>query len=184
MKLIVGLGNPGKEYEKTRHNMGFMALDAFAYKYNFSFNKNKFQGLYAEGMLDGEKVLLLKPQKYMNLSGEVIREFVEYYKIAIEDILIIHDDMDLEVGSYKLRYKGGSAGHNGLKNIEANLKTQEYKRIRIGISRNKDLDVVDYVLGKLSQSELEQVQTVLDKIPDIIHDFVTIPFDNVMNKYN
>lgn len=184
MKLIVGLGNYGKEYEKTRHNIGFMAIDAFALKYDFVFNKNKFQGLYAEGNLENEKVILLKPQKYMNLSGEVIREFIDYYKIAIEDILILCDDMDLEIGTYKLRYKGGSAGHNGLKNIESHLKTQEYKRIKIGISRNKNYDVVDYVLGKLSKEELDKLQPVLDKVPDIIHDFVTISFDNVMNKYN
>jgi len=184
MKLIVGLGNPGKEYEKTRHNMGFMAIDTFADKYKFSFNKNKMDGIYAEGTIANEKVILLKPQKYMNLSGEVIRKFIEYYKIDIQDILIIHDDMDLDIGKFKIRYKGGSAGHNGLKNIETNLKTQEYKRIRIGISRDKNYDVVDYVLGKLSQEEKKQAQEVFDKIPDIICDFITMSFDNVMNKYN
>lgn len=184
MKLIVGLGNPGKEYENTRHNIGFMAIDAFANKYKFSFNKNKFNGYYAEGMIDGEKVLLLKPQGYINLSGDVISKFIAYYKISLSDVLILCDDMDLNLGTYKIRYKGGSAGHNGLKNIEANLKTQEYKRIKIGISRNKNYDTVDYVLGKLSEKEMELLQPVLDKMPDIIHDFITISFDNVMNKYN
>lgn len=184
MKLIVGLGNPGKEYEKTRHNMGFMTIDTFANKYNFLFNKNKFDGVYAEGIIEGEKVILLKPQKYINLSGEVIRDFINYYKINIQDILVLCDDMDLEIGTFKIRYKGGSAGHNGLKNIEANLKTQEYKRVRIGISRDKNYDVVDYVLGKLSKEELAKSQIVLDKIPDIIYDFVTMSFDNLMNKYN
>lgn len=184
MKLIVGLGNPGKEYENTRHNLGFMAIDAFAHKYNFSFNKNKFDGIYAEGIIEGEKILLLKPQKYINLSGEVIRNFITYYKISIADVLILCDDMDLDLGTYKIRYKGGSAGHNGLKNIEANLKTQEYKRVKIGISRNRDYDVVDYVLGKLSPLEMEKLSPVLVKIPDIVYDFITISFDNVMNKYN
>lgn len=184
MKLIVGLGNPGREYEKTRHNMGFMAIDAFADKYGLIFNKNKFDGLYAEGIIEGEKILLLKPQKYINLSGEVIREFINYYKISIDDVLIICDDMDLEIGTLKLRYKGSSAGHNGLKNIEANLKTQDYKRMKIGISRNKNYDVVDYVLGKISEEETEKLKPIFEKIPKILYDFVIISFDNLMNKYN
>lgn len=184
MKLIVGLGNPGKEYEKTRHNIGFMAIDTFANQYGLTFNKTKFDGLYTEGIIEGEKIILLKPQKYINLSGDVIREFVNYYKIELEDILILCDDMDLEVGTFKLRYKGGSAGHNGLKNIEANLKTQMYKRLKIGISRNKNYNVVDYVLGKLSKEEIEKLMPVFEIIPNIVHDFVTISFDNLMNKYN
>ena len=164
--------------------MGFKAIDAFANKFNFTFSKNKFNGIYAEGILNGERVILLKPQKYINLSGEVIREFMSYYKINIEDVLILCDDMDLPLGTYKLRYKGGSAGHNGLKNIEANLKSNEYKRIKIGISRQQDQNMVDYVIGKLSKEELQKVEPVLELIPEIIYDYLILSFDNLMNKYN
>ena len=183
MKLIVGLGNKGTEYKRTRHNAGFMAIDEYLKKYNLELNKSKFDGLYCEAIINGEKVMLLEPQKYMNLSGEVIIKYINYFKIDINDILIIHDDMDLEVGTFKIRYKGGPGGHNGLKNIEANLKTKEYKRIKIGISKN-NINMVDYVLGKFSDEELEKINKVVKIMPDIINDFVTLSFENLMNKYN
>ena len=184
MKLIVGLGNPGKEYENTRHNTGFMAIDEYAKVNNINFNKNKFDGLYADILVNNEKVILLKPQKYMNLSGEVIYKYMDYFKIKKEDILVIYDDMDLEVGSFKIRYKGGSAGHNGLKNIESNISSNEYKRIKIGISKNKNIDTVNYVLGKFTQEEKEKLDEVLKNIPNIIDDYLKLDFDKVMNKYN
>lgn len=184
MKLIVGLGNPGKEYENTRHNTGFMAIDEYAKVNNINFNKNKFDGLYADILVNNEKVILLKPQKYMNLSGEVIYKYMDYFKIKKEDILVIYDDMDLEVGSFKIRYKGGSAGHNGLKNIESNISSNEYKRIKIGISKNKNIDTVNYVLGKFTQEEKEKLDEVLKNIPSIIDDYLKLDFDKVMNKYN
>ena len=183
MKLIVGLGNKGYEYKRTRHNAGFMAIDECLKKYGLELNKSKFDGLYCEALINGEKVLFLEPQKYMNLSGDVIIKYINYFKIDINDILIIHDDMDLEVGNFKIRYKGGSGGHNGLKNIETNLKTNEYKRIKIGISKN-NIDMVDYVLGKFSDEELEKINRVIKIIPDIINDFITLSFENLMNKYN
>ena len=184
MKLIVGLGNPGKEYEKTRHNIGFMAVDEFARVNNLSFNKNKFDGLYLDTIINSEKVIVLKPQKFINLSGDVISKYMDYFKIDINDLLVIHDDMDLDVGTFKIRYKGGSAGHNGLKNIESNLGTNEYKRIKVGISKNKNIDTVNYVLGKLTNDESIAVDNVLKQIPNIIEDFVKISFENLMNKYN
>lgn len=184
MKLIVGLGNPGIEYENTRHNTGFMAIDKYASTNNLVFNKNKFDGLYTDFIFNGEKIILLKPQKFMNLSGEVISKFLKYFKIDIQDLLVIYDDMDLDVGNFKIRYKGGSAGHNGLKNIESNILTDEYKRIKIGISKNKNIDTVNYVLGKFSPEEHEKLNSVLEKIPDIINDYLKINFDNLMNKYN
>ena len=183
MKLIVGLGNKGNEYKNTRHNVGFMALDEYLKKYHIELNKSKFDGLYCETNINGEKVILLEPQKYMNLSGDVIIKYVNYFKIDISDILIIHDDMDLEIGTYKIRYKGGPGGHNGLKNIENNLKTDEYKRIKIGISKN-NIDMIDYVLGKFSSDELAKLNPVIKIIPDIIDDFVSLSFENLMNKYN
>lgn len=184
MKLIVGLGNPGKEYNKTRHNIGFMCIDEIAKYFNAKFNSNKFNGVYAEFNYNGEKIILLKPQKYMNLSGEVIRDFVKFFKIDINNILVICDDLDTKVGTYRLRYKGSSGGHNGLKNIELHLSTNEYKRIKIGISNNKSIDTKDYVLGKFSKEELELINPIIDKMPNIIEDYLKLQFDNVMNKYN
>ncbi len=183
MKLIVGLGNKGNEYNNTRHNVGFMAIDECLKKYNIELNKLKFDGLYNETIINDEKVIFLKPQKYMNLSGDVIIKYINYFKINIKDILIIHDDIDLEIGTFKIRYKGGTAGHNGLKNIASNLKTNEYKRIKIGISKN-NIDMIDYVLGKFNNDELIKINEVIKKIPDIIDDFVNLSFENLMNKYN
>ena len=121
MKLIVGLGNPGLEYNNTRHNVGFMAIDKLSEYLSIEINKNKFDGLYGEGIINNEKIILLKPQKYMNLSGEVIKKYIDFYKIDIQDLLIINDDLDLPVGKIKIKYKGSCGGHNGLRNIEQNL---------------------------------------------------------------
>lgn len=184
MKLIIGLGNPGKEYDKTRHNIGFMCIDKLASYYDIPINKKKFDGLYNEFIHNEEKVILLKPQSYINLSGQVIKKYIDYFKIPISDILVICDDMDLSIGNYKLKYKGGSAGHNGLKNIESALQTNEYKRLKIGISKNKMIDAKDYVLGKLTIDDMQQIESIIAKVPNIISDFITISFDKVMNKYN
>ena len=184
MKLIVGLGNPGKEYENTRHNAGFRFIDEYAKKNNLTFSKEKFKGLYTEFQKNNEKVILLKPQKYMNLSGEVVKQFINFFKIKIEDILIIVDDLDTEIGHLKLKYKGSSAGHNGLKNIEQNIKSKEYKRVKIGISNNKNKDKIDYVIGKVSKEELNKMNSVNKYSKELIDDFLTMNFDNVMNKYN
>lgn len=184
MKLIVGLGNPGKEYENTRHNAGFRFLDTYASKNNLIFNKEKFSGLYTDFIYKGEKVILLKPQKFMNLSGEVVKDFVNFFKININDILIITDDLDTEAGNIKLKYKGSSGGHNGLKNIENHLKTNEYKRVKIGISNKKDKDKIDYVIGKISKQELDQINKVNELAPSLIDDYLNLTFDNLMNKYN
>lgn len=184
MKLIVGLGNPGQEYENTRHNIGFQTIDKYANKLGVSITKSKFNGLYGETLVDGEKVILLKPQSFINLSGEVIRKFVDFYKIPISDILIIHDDLDLAVGIYKIKKKGSSGGHNGLKNIELHLGTQEYKRIKIGISNNKNIDTKDYVLGKLSTEEDEKLNEVKNTVLNILDDYFKVSFEELMSKYN
>lgn len=184
MRLVVGLGNPGKEYEKTRHNVGFMFLDKCAEEMNFTFSKEKFGGLFGEKIIDGEKIIFLKPQRYINLSGEVIKKYIDFYKININDVLIICDDLHIEIGNFKLRYKGSSAGHNGLKNIENHLQTREYKRIKIGISSNKDKDMKDYVLGSFSQNERDQIIKIISMSSQIIKDYVHLSFDNLMNKYN
>lgn len=184
MKLVVGLGNIGKEYIDTRHNVGFMAIDQIAAANNVSIDTEKFGGRYTVINKNNEKILLLKPERFINLSGEVIKKYMDYFDIKIEDIWILSDDLDLPVGSYRLRYQGGSGGHNGLKNIELHLKTQEYKRMKIGISNNKSIDTKDYVLGKFSKEEKELLQPILDKIPKIFDAFLTMSYDNVMNQYN
>lgn len=184
MKLVVGLGNPGLEYNNTRHNIGFRMLDKITDKYNVELNKKKFDGLYGEKIINGEKIMFLKPQRYMNLSGTVIREFVNYFKINIEDILIIFDDLDTEVGRVRLRLKGSSGGHNGLKDIEKNLGTNVYNRIKIGISNNKLIDTKDYVLGKFSKEDLQKIEEAENKIVNIFDDYLKLSFENLMNKYN
>ena len=184
MKLIVGLGNPGKEYENTRHNIGFQTIDKYASKLGVSINKLKFNGLYVDTVINGEKVILLKPQSYINLSGEVIHKFVDFYKIPLDNILIINDDLDLPVGNFKIKKQGSSGGHNGLKNIELHLGTQMYKRIKIGISNNKSIDTKDYVLGKMSREDESKLDTVIDTVMAILDDYFQLPFDALMSKYN
>lgn len=184
MKLIVGLGNPGKEYEHTRHNIGFMMLDEYAKSHGIAIEKKKMNGYLAELTVNQEKVILLKPLSYMNLSGEVVRRVVDFYKIPISDILIVHDDLDLPIGSFKLKEMGSSGGHNGLKNIELHLATQQYKRLKIGISNDKQIDTKDYVLGKFSKENQETLNGITPTILQILDDFVTIPYSTLMNQYN
>ena len=184
MKLIVGLGNPGREYENTRHNVGFMIIDNFANNNNITIDKQKFDGLFVKTNIKGIDIILLKPLKYMNLSGEVVKKFVDFYKINIEDILIINDDLDMQLGKIKLKSKGSSGGHNGLKNIENHLNTQEYKRLKIGISNNKNIDTKDYVLSKFNIEDLKIIQTTIDNTINILNDFLELPFDTLMSKYN
>ena len=184
MKLIAALGNPGKEYENTRHNAGFRFIDEYAKAKKLIFDKEKFKGLYTTFNYDNEKIILLKPQKYMNLSGEVIKAFMDFYKIDKENLLVICDDLDTEIGHLKLKYKGSSGGHNGLKNIEQNINTNEYKRVKIGISNDKNKDKIEYVIGKVSKKELEKMNSVNKYAKELIEDYLTMNFDNVMNKYN
>ena len=184
MKMIVGLGNPGKEYELTRHNMGFMVIDYYAKLNNISDFKEKFNGLYTKVYKDNEYFVLLKPLSYMNLSGTVIKKFASFYKIKPEDILIIHDDLDLPVGKIKIKYKGSSGGHNGIKNIIENLKTEEFPRFKIGISKSDDITYKDYVLGKFNSEDIEKINKILEFSPSIIDDFISLNIERLMSKYN
>jgi PTH1 family peptidyl-tRNA hydrolase len=184
MKLIVGLGNPGLKYVKTKHNMGFNVIDSYAKKNSFKLKNKKFNGLYEIVNINGEKTVFLKPCSFINLSGEVVRKFVDYYKISIDDILIINDDLDLDYLDCKLKAKGSSAGHNGLKDIEKHLGTNEYKRLKIGISKNENMDIVDYVLSKFSKGELKMFDDKKNIFINIIDDFLEFNFNDLMNKYN
>ena len=184
MKLIVGLGNPGKEYENTRHNAGFDVIDILANNLGISISQKKFNALLGSTTINGEKVLLMKPQTFMNLSGQSVIQAVTFYKIDIKDILIIHDDLDLPVGKVRIRAKGSSGGQNGMKNIINHLKTQEFARIRVGIGHETKNNVIDYVLKKVSKEDLPAYNESLTKAGTAAKFFINNPIDLVMNRYN
>lgn len=158
MYLIVGLGNPEEEYSNTRHNMGFDTVNKIAKDYDIEINKNKFKGIYGTGIIENEKVILLKPQTYMNLSGESIIEAIKFYKIDTNKIIVIYDDIDVKPGKIKIRKKGGPGSHNGMKSVINSLGSQEFSRIRVGIGTPEHKnDMINYVIGKVPKEELEQL---------------------------
>lgn len=169
MFLVAGLGNPGAEYANTRHNIGFMAVDEIHDRYKFSPFKNKFDALVAEGHIGGEKVLLLKPQTYMNLSGNAVVKAALFYKILPENIIVIHDDIDLATGQMKAKCGGGAGGHNGLKSIDSHI-TPAYNRIRIGVGHpvGKGPEVADYVLGHFAKNEQPIIEKCIETAPDAV----------------
>lgn len=183
MKMIVGLGNPGKEYENTRHNIGFMIVDNYVDNYHTEFKK-KYNGLYAKIYRNGEYFIVLKPLLYMNLSGVVVSKYANFFKIKPEDILVIHDDLDMPVGKIKIKSKGSSGGHNGIKNIIENLKTEQFSHFKVGIGKDNNKDTKDYVLGKFSKSDLELINKVIPYSIQIIDDYLDYDIDKVMSKYN
>ena len=180
MKLIVGLGNPGKEYEKTRHNIGFIVLDKFLSDHKWS---SKFNGLYTEDICNGEKVMFLKPQSFMNLSGGVVRKYVDYFNINTEDILIIQDDLDLDIAKFRIKFDSSAGGHNGIKDIINHLGTQKLLRLKIGISHAKG-DTKDYVLSSFSKNDMGELDKNMDTYFKIIADFILSDASYLMNKYN
>lgn len=185
MKLIVGLGNPGKEYLNTRHNIGFEFIDFYLNSLSISKNwKSLFNGKYIDISINNEKIIFLKPQTFMNLSGDCVVKFFKYYKLSIDDILVISDDLDLNLGNYKLKDRGSSGGHNGLKSIEKALGANNYKRIKIGISKSHDNDVIDYVLGKFSDEEIYVLKNEFVLLKSVLDDFFNMDFSMLMNKYN
>ena len=184
MKLVVGLGNKGREYENTRHNMGFMLVDRYLQYKNITDKfKEKFNAMYIETTINNEKVIFIKPMTYMNNSGIAVRAFVDFYKLNSEDVLVISDDLDLDLGKFRLRRNGSSGGHNGLKSIISHLGTNDFKRLRIGISNDKD-DVINYVLSKFSKKELNEIDTMFDTLVDVLDDYFVMDFTSLMSKYN
>ena len=181
MKLIVGLGNPGKEYENTRHNIGFMILDSFLGKVKW---KTKNNAMYYEKNINNEKYIFIKPLTFMNLSGNAVKKYVDYYKIKIEDILVIQDDLDLDVGILRLKQNSSDGGHNGIKSIISCLQTKDFKRLKVGISNNKSIDTKDYVLNNFSKEEIKKLNNILDDCYNIIEDFAQMSFIDLMSKYN
>ena len=183
MKLIIGLGNPGKKYEKTRHNMGFMAIDLFADIAQIDVDKEIFHGLLGRGNVLGQDVLLFKPTTFMNLSGTAVQEIVHYFKIDVEDIIVIYDDMALEPGTIRLRLNGSSGGHKGMQDIIDKLNTQEIKRIRIGIGE-PEYDAVDYVLGKPLEEERPLIEEAIKNTVEALKETLKTNFERAMNRFN
>lgn len=181
MKLVFGLGNPGSEYANTRHNIGFIMLDDYIGEYKWS---KKFNGLYIEKNINGEKYVFVKPLSFMNLSGGVVSSFVNYYKVSYKDIIVIHDDLDLPVGKIRIKVNSSAGGHNGVKDIIKSLNTQEFMRIKVGISNNKNIDTKDYVLGNFSKSDLKIIKDIEKEVFEIIENFDYDNIDSLMNKYN
>ena len=169
MKLIVGLGNPGEEYDKTRHNVGYMLLDYLMDGNKFLFNK-KNKAFEYETIVAGEKILFIKPTTFMNFSGEAVLKYVKFYKLNLDDILVIQDDLDIDIGKYKLIFNHGDGGHNGIKNIINCLASRKFLRLKVGISKTND-DTVDYVLGKFNKKELEKINEVFIELKDILCDW-------------
>lgn len=185
MKWIVGLGNPGSSYDKTRHNVGFMALDSIAARHNISFGPSKCKALIGEGNIGGTKVVLIKPMTYMNLSGESVRAYMDYYKASLEDLVVVYDDLDTLVGKVRLRYQGSAGGHNGIKSIIQHTGKQTFNRIRMGISRPEPgLAVVDYVLSPFAKKEKQYVQEMIDQSCDAIEYSLEHTFEQTMAKFN
>lgn len=185
MYIIVGLGNPEEEYAGTRHNMGFDVINAIAEKYKIQVNKNKFNSLYAKSNIEEQEVILLKPQTYMNLSGTSVREIVNFYKVKKEEIIIIYDDMDIKQGTIKIRKRGSSGGHNGVKSVIQNLGTEDIQRIRVGIGTTKEKeDKIKYVLGHISKEDRKILDEGIIKARDAIVEILKNGIDKAMNKYN
>lgn len=185
MYLIVGLGNPESDYSRTRHNMGFDVINKISEKYAIKVNKTKFKALYGNGEINGEKVILVKPQTYMNLSGEAVQEFVHFYKIENEKILIIYDDIDTIPGKIRIRKFGGPGTHNGMKSIVQCLNSQDFMRIRVGIGMPefKD-DLINYVIGHISDNEYDELQAGVKLAADAVEEILKNGIDMAMNKFN
>ena len=185
MYLIVGLGNPESDYSKTRHNMGFNTVNKIAEKYGIEMNKKKFDSLYGEGFIENEKVILLKPQTYMNLSGKAIIQVVNFYKIPLENVCVIYDDMDIAPGEIKIRKKGGSGSHNGMKSVIAELNSEEFARIRVGIGTPKFKDdSINYVIGAIPEEEVKLLDEATSNAADAMIAILKDGIDNAMNKFN
>ena len=184
--MIVGLGNPGKQYESTRHNAGFICLDLLAEKYSISVKKLKFKSLLGEGRIEGKRCLLLKPQTFMNLSGEAVRDAAEFYKIPPENIIVIYDDISLDPGKLRIRRKGSDGGHNGMKNILYHLKSDGFPRIKVGVGAkpNPEYDLADWVLSRFTSNEAKLIKQAAEKAVGAVEYMVCGNIDKAMSDYN
>ncbi len=185
MKIIIGLGNPTREYEGTRHNVGFSVIYNISDAYNIRVDTKKHKALIGKGIIEGEKVILAMPMTYMNLSGESVRELVDYYKCSVEDIIVIYDDISLDVGKLRIRTKGSAGGHNGIKNIIAQLGTDVFTRIKVGVGEKPPkMDLADYVLGHFSKEEQPVIRDSADRARQAVSVILTEGAESAMNKFN
>lgn len=185
MKLIVGLGNPGKKYEKTLHNAGFLAVDALLSKYNLTLDKEMFHGQYVKTKIRGEEVIVVKPQTFMNLSGECIGKMCRYFKIEPEDVFVMYDDMEIRFGQLRIRGNGSSGGHNGIKSLIQHLGTQTFPRIKIGVGRPKsEKSVISHVLAQFSAEQEKHLPIILEATVGAVEYFIDEDMKTAMNMYN
>lgn len=184
--LVVGLGNPGRKYERTRHNIGFVTIGELAYRNGIKVNKSKFKGLYGEGMITGNRVVLAEPQTYMNNSGECVRELLDWYKISLDRLLVIYDDIDIPAGAIRIRERGSAGTHNGMRSILYHLKEDGFPRLRIGIGKpqNEGYDLADYVLGRFPKEENDIMLKSVMKAADAAEKIVGCSIAEAMNEYN
>lgn len=181
MKLVVGLGNPGREYKNTRHNIGFMVLDNYLGKVNW---KTKMENYYYMEEVNGEQIMFIKPLTYMNLSGLAVSKIVNFYKIDIKDVLVIQDDLDMNPGTYKIKRNSSSGGHNGIKSIIAELNSEEFARLKIGIGKSTQVSTDKFVLGKFSTDEENKINENMNTFNEIIKSFITNGIEDTMARYN
>ena len=187
MKLIVGLGNPDKEYLNTFHNLGFMVVDRLCDKLNLAFTKKKCKALIAEGIINGQKVIIAKPQTYMNLSGESVREIIDFYKIDLSDLIVVYDDFDIKKGELRIREKGSAGTHNGMRNIIKHLSCGDFVRVRIGFKPNGEFNIplITYVLSGISNEDKKVLDTTINQAVDACQSFINgISIENIMAKFN
>ncbi|MBP3502629.1 MAG: aminoacyl-tRNA hydrolase [Clostridia bacterium] len=185
MYLIVGLGNPEADYARTRHNMGVDVINEIADKYKIAISREKFNGLYGSGEIEGEKVILLKPQTFMNLSGDSVVEFVNFYKIDINNVIVVYDDIDTNPGSIRIRKKGGPGTHNGMKSVVFRLNSEDFPRVRVGIGMPEHKnDLTNYVIGNIQDEDYETLKIGIEKASEAVSSIIKDGIDNAMNKYN
>jgi PTH1 family peptidyl-tRNA hydrolase len=185
MYLVVGLGNPEPEYLDTRHNMGFEVVNSFAKNNNIELNKTKYKGIYGTGLIENQKVIVLKPQTYMNNSGQSVIEFKNFYKLNNDEIILVYDDIDLEIGKIRIRKKGTAGTHNGMKSVVENLQSEKFPRIRIGVgSPEYKNDLINFLLTKISETDKKSLNEVIIKAGEALQDIIKKGTEFAMNKYN
>lgn len=186
MYLVVGLGNPGKQYDMTRHNIGFHTIDYIADKYNARLTKLKFKAVYGEATISGERVYLVKPQTYMNLSGDSVAEMAQFYKVPVENIIVINDDISLDVGRIRVRGKGSAGGHNGLKSIIYRMNSDAFPRVKMGVGapKHEDYDLADFVLGRFTKEEISVMEDAIKKAETAVAEIIKNGIQSAMNKCN
>jgi len=185
MKLIVGLGNPGPEYDRTRHNMGFKVIDKLSAKYSIEVNHSKFKGMYGTGLINGEKIILFKPYTYMNLSGEAVEQIAAFYKVDLEDLIVIYDDIDIAPGLIRIRKSGSAGSHNGMKSVTQMMGSTAFPRVRVGTGKpdNKD-HLIEYVIGAIDEDEKPLLEEGIQKAADAVSMIIEENIDLAMNRFN